>query len=174
MTQLFLCSWQSITWPCPQTNDTALTVFTVVHYLTMFWDKCYTCYSVHNNPLLEHILSQIIHPLLCSQQSTAWLCSEPNDRPVAVFTTFHHLFMFWIKWHACYSVHNSQPLDNVLNQIIHCYCVQNSPQLDYVLSQIKHMLLCPKLSTAWPSSEPNDTPVTVFTTVQILTMSSPK
>jgi hypothetical protein len=144
-------------------------MFTTVHYLTM--------------------LSQMLRMLQCSKQPTVWKysepnntpvteftevrrwpCSEPNITPVAVFTTFYNLIVFWVKWHTCYSVHNSQLLDNVLSQIIVCYCVQICPLLDHVLSQMLRLLLCSQQSTAWPCSEPNKTPVIVSKNVHCLTM----
>jgi hypothetical protein len=128
MTLPLLCSQQSSTWQCFEPNNTPVTVFTTVHFFTMVRAKCYTCYSVHNNPLLEHILSQIIHPLLCSQPSTASPCSEPNDTPVTVFTTVHHLTMSSAKWYIY-------------------YCVQDSPPIDYVLCQMISLILCSQQST---------------------------
>jgi hypothetical protein len=251
MEHLLLCSQQSTTWPCPKPNGTPITVFTTVNYLTMSWAKWYTSYRVHNSPLLDHVLSQMIYVLLCSQQSTTLPCPQPNDTPITVFTTVHYLTMSWAKLYTYYWVHNSPLLDHVLSQMIHIllcsqptiwpcpeqnntyitvfttvnyltmssakwynyycvhkqstiwpcpepndtpitmfttvhnltmswakwytyYCVHNRPLLDHVLSQIIQILLCSQQSNIWPCPEPNNTPITLFTTVHYLTMSSAK
>jgi hypothetical protein len=100
--QLFSNCWKSRSSRNPASffwnlNDTPITAFTTVHYLTMSWAKWFTYYCVHNSPLLDHVLRQMIHLLLCSQQSTTWPCSEPNGTPVTVFTTVHYWTMSWAK-----------------------------------------------------------------------------
>jgi hypothetical protein len=86
-----------------------------------------------------------------SKMSIAWLCSEPNNTSVTVFTTVNCLSMFWAK---CYV----------------CYCVHISPLLDHIPSHMIHLLLCSLQSTTWPRSQPNDTYITVFDIVHQLTM----
>jgi hypothetical protein len=175
MTYILLCWQHSRTWPCPQQNDTSLTVFTAVHSLTISWDERHTYYSVHSSPLLDHVLSKMTHLLLCSQQSATWPCSEPNDIPVTLFTAF-------------------QQFDHVVNQMTHLLlCSQQfttwpCPQQNYtsltVFTTVHNLTMfwakwhtcytVHSLPTIWPRRQPNDTPITVFKTVHKLTMSSAK
>jgi hypothetical protein len=97
MIHLLLFSQHSITWPCPETNDTLIRVFTAFHYLTMFSAKWHFPYCVHNSPKLHHILNKwqlIAHFLLCSQQSITWSCPKTNNTLITVITTvqyFNHV-----------------------------------------------------------------------------------
>jgi hypothetical protein len=137
------CSQQSRTWPCPQKNDTSLTVFTTVH------NNWHISYCVHSSPLLDHVLRQMTFPLLCSQQSNTWPCSELNNIPVTVFTVVNCLTTSSSKWHNYFFVHGS-------------------PLLDHILRQMTHLLLCSQQSTTWPCSETNVIHDTVFTTIHCL------
>jgi hypothetical protein len=97
MTLPLLCSQQSSIWPCSEPNNTLVTVFTIVNCLTISSRKWYNYFCVHDSLLLDHILRQRTHLLLCSQQSTTWPCSETNFTHVTVFTRIHYLNIFWAK-----------------------------------------------------------------------------
>jgi len=190
---LLLCSQQSTASQYPKPNDTTTSVFVAVHYLTMSSGKWHISYCVHSTPLLVHVLSQMLQLLQCSQQSTAWTYSEPNNTPFAVFTAVHRLTMFWVQSHTYCCAHNIPPLDHVLSQmtrLLQCSQQSNAGKCSEPNNKLllcskqstawpcsepnKQLLLCPQQSTAWPCSEPNYTPVVVFTTVDHLTMFSAK
>lgn len=97
MTLPLLCSQQSSTWPCSEANNTLVTMFTIVNCLTISSRKWHNYFCVHDSLLLDHVLRQMTHLLLCSQQSTTWPCSETNFTHVTVFTTIHCLNIFWAK-----------------------------------------------------------------------------